>query len=56
MSNIESIESLPNLSEFFGELSKEKKRAHKEIKERVADPTTGLSNLFKQLDEAHMLL
>jgi hypothetical protein len=53
MSNIESIESLPNLSEFFGELSKEKKRAHKEIKERVADPTTGLSNLFKQLDEAH---
>ena len=49
MSNIENI---PNLSEFFSELSKEKKRAHEEIKERVADPTTGLSNLFLQLEEA----
>ena len=52
MSNIENIESLPNLSEFFGELSKEKKRTRKEIKKKVDDPTTGLSNLFLQLEEA----
>ena len=40
------------LSEFFNALSKEKAEARQKIKEKIADPESGLSSLFQQLEEA----
>ena len=53
MSNVEDTNNLPDLSEFFSVLSKEKKETRQKLKEQIANPESGLSNLFQQLEEVH---
>ena len=53
MSNVEDTNNLPDLSEFFSVLSKEKKESRQKLKEQIANPESGLSNLFQQLEEVH---
>ena len=48
----ENTKNPSGLSEFFNALSKEKAEARQKIKEKIADPESGLSNLFQQLEEA----
>jgi len=43
----------PDLSEFFSVLSKEKKESRQKLEEEIANPESGLSNLFQQLEEVH---
>ena len=43
----------PDLSEFFSVLSKEKKESRQKSEEEIANPESGLSNLFQQLEEVH---
>jgi len=42
-----------DLSEFFSVLSKEKKDSRQKLEEEIANPESGLSNLFQQLEEVH---
>jgi len=42
-----------DLSEFFSALSKEKKDSRQKLEEEIANPESGLSNLFQQLEEVH---
>ena len=42
-----------DLSEFFSVLSKEKKESRQKLEEEIANPESGLSNLFQQLEEVH---
>ena len=53
MSNVEDTNNLPDLSQFFSVLSKEKKETRQKLKEQIANPESGLSNLFQQLEEVH---
>mgnify|MGYP005637906119 CR=1 FL=1 len=53
MSNVEDTNNLPDLSEFFSVLSKEKKESRQKLEEEIANPESGLSNLFQQLEEVH---
>ena len=53
MSNVEDTNNLPDLSEFFSVLSKEKKESRQKLKEQISNPESGLSNLFQQLEEVH---
>ena len=53
MSNVEDTNNSSDLSEFFSALSKEKKESRQKLEEEIANPESGLSNLFKQLEEAH---
>ena len=53
MSNVEDTNNLPDLSQFFSVLSKEKKESRQKLKEQIANPESGLSNLFQQLEEVH---
>ena len=53
MSNVEDTNNLPDLSEFFSVLSKEKKETRQKLKEQISNPESGLSNLFQQLEEVH---
>ena len=53
MSNVEDTNNLPDLSEFFSALSKEKKETRQKLEEEIANPESGLSNLFQQLEEVH---
>ena len=48
----ENTKNPSGLSEFFNALSKEKAEARQKIKEKIADPESGLSSLFQQLEEA----
>ena len=48
----ENTKNPSGLSEFFNALSKEKAEARQKIKEKIADPESGLSSLFHQLEEA----
>ena len=50
---MEDTNNLPDLSEFFSALSKEKKETRQKLKEQIANPESGLSNLFQQLEEVH---
>ena len=50
---MEDTNNLPDLSEFFSVLSKEKKETRQKLKEQIANPESGLSNLFQQLEEVH---
>jgi hypothetical protein len=53
VSNVEDTNNLPDLSEFFSVLSKEKKETRQKLKEQISNPESGLSNLFQQLEEVH---
>ena len=53
MSNVEDTNNSSDLSEFFSALSKEKKESRQKLEEQIANPESGLSNLFQQLEEAH---
>ena len=53
MSNVEDTNNLPDLSQFFSVLSKEKKESRQKLKEQISNPESGLSNLFQQLEEVH---
>ena len=53
MSNVEDTNNSSDLSEFFSALSKEKKETRQKLKEQIANPESGLSNLFQQLEEVH---
>jgi hypothetical protein len=53
VSNVEDTNNLPDLSQFFSVLSKEKKESRQKLKEQIANPESGLSNLFQQLEEVH---
>ena len=53
MSNVEDTNNSSDLSEFFSALSKEKKETRQKLKEEIANPESGLSNLFQQLEEVH---
>ena len=53
MSNMEDTNNSPDLSEFFSILSKEKKESRQKLEEEIANPESGLSNLFQQLEEVH---
>ena len=50
---MEDTNNLPDLSEFFSVLSKEKKETRQKLKEQISNPESGLSNLFQQLEEVH---
>ena len=50
---MEDTNNLPDLSQFFSVLSKEKKESRQKLKEQIANPESGLSNLFQQLEEVH---
>ena len=50
---MEDTNNLPDLSEFFSVLSKEKKESRQKLEEEIANPESGLSNLFQQLEEVH---
>jgi len=49
---VEDTKNPSGLSEFFSALSKEKNETRQKIKENIANPETGLSGLFQQLEEA----
>jgi hypothetical protein len=51
--NVEDTNNSSNLSEFFSALSKEKKETRQKLEEKIANPESGLSNLFQQLEEVH---
>ena len=53
MSNVEDTNNSSDLSEFFSALSKEKKESRQKLEEEIANPESGLSNLFQQLEEVH---
>ena len=53
MSNVEDTNNSSDLSEFFSVLSKEKKDSRQKLEEEIANPESGLSNLFQQLEEVH---
>jgi hypothetical protein len=53
VSNVEDTNNSSDLSEFFSALSKEKKETRQKLKEEIANPESGLSNLFQQLEEVH---
>ena len=53
MSNMKDTNNSPDLSEFFSVLSKEKKESRQKLEEEIANPESGLSNLFQQLEEVH---
>jgi hypothetical protein len=53
VSNVEDTNNSSDLSEFFSALSKEKKETRQKLKEQIANPESGLSNLFQQLEEVH---
>jgi hypothetical protein len=50
---VEDTNNSSDLSEFFSALSKEKKETRQKLKEEIANPESGLSNLFQQLEEVH---
>ena len=50
---MEDTNNSPDLSEFFSILSKEKKESRQKLEEEIANPESGLSNLFQQLEEVH---
>ena len=50
---MEDTNNSSDLSEFFSALSKEKKETRQKLKEEIANPESGLSNLFQQLEEVH---
>ncbi|MAJ66578.1 MAG: hypothetical protein CMI76_04795, partial [Candidatus Pelagibacter sp.] len=50
---MEDTNNSSDLSEFFSALSKEKKESRQKLEEQIANPESGLSNLFQQLEEAH---
>ena len=50
---MEDTNNSSDLSEFFSALSKEKKETRQKLKEQIANPESGLSNLFQQLEEVH---
>ena len=52
MEIVEDTKNSSGLSEFFSALSKEKNETRQKIKENIANPETGLSGLFQQLEEA----
>jgi hypothetical protein len=49
---VKDIKNSSELSEFFSVLAKEKNDTRQKIKENIANPETGLSGLFQQLEEA----
>ena len=51
MSN--AAEKKTDLSEFFSLISQEKTEQKEKIKEQISNPTSDLSSLFKQLEDAH---
>jgi len=53
VSNVEDTNNSSDLSEFFSVLSKEKKDSRQKLEEEIANPESGLSNLFQQLEEVH---
>ena len=53
MSNMKDTNNSSDLSEFFSVLSKEKKDSRQKLEEEIANPESGLSNLFQQLEEVH---
>ena len=50
---MEDTNNSSDLSEFFSALSKEKKESRQKLEKQIANPESGLSNLFQQLEEAH---
>ena len=50
---MEDTNNSSDLSEFFSVLSKEKKDSRQKLEEEIANPESGLSNLFQQLEEVH---
>ena len=52
METVKDIKNSSELSEFFSVLAKEKNDTRQKIKENIANPETGLSGLFQQLEEA----
>ena len=50
---MEDIGNLSDLSEFFSALSEEKKESRQKLEAEIANPESGLSNLFQQLEEVH---
>jgi len=53
VSNMKDTNNSSDLSEFFSVLSKEKKESRQKLEEEIANPESGLSNLFQQLEEVH---
>jgi len=49
---MEDIKESSDLSEFFSAFSKERDDARQKIKEKINDPKSGLSSLFRELEEA----
>jgi len=53
VSNVEDTNNSSDLSEFFSALSEEKKESRQKLEAEIANPESGLSNLFQQLEEVH---